>query len=107
LKALDCTDCMINKPYPFHSKWRSIKFSGPGVKYEVAIAIYSNNICWANGPFPASINESRIFHERLGTELLQYEPVEVDSGPGGDNRLMKPDTGMGSEQRKSKSVYRG
>jgi hypothetical protein len=107
LLTLDCTDCMINEPYPFHPKWRSIKFSGPGVKYEVAIAIYSNNICWANGPFPGSVNESRIFHERLGMELPHYEPVEVDSGPGGDNRLMKPDAGMGFGQRKAKSVYRG
>jgi hypothetical protein len=107
LKALDCTDCMINKPYPFLPKWLSVKFGGPGLKYEIAIAIYSNNICWANGPFPASVNESRIFRERLGTELPEDEPVEVDSGPGGDNRLMKPDAGMGFGQRKSKSVYRG
>jgi hypothetical protein len=107
LLTLDCTDCMINEPYPFHSMWSSVKFRGPGVKYEVAIAIYSNNICWGNGPFPASSNESRIFHERLGTELPVDEPVEVDSGPGGDDRLMKPGAGEGFQQRKAKSVYRG
>jgi hypothetical protein len=107
LLTLDCTDCTINAPYPFLPKWVWQEFKGPGVKYEVAIAIYSNNICWANGPFPASVNESRIFHERLGTKLPQYEPVEVDSGPGGDNQLMKPDAGMGFGQRRSKSVYQG
>jgi hypothetical protein len=98
---------MINEPYPFNPKWRLIKFSGPGLKYEVAIAIYSNDSCWANGPFPGSVNESRIFHERLWTELPHYEPVEVDSGPGGDNWSMKPNAGMGSGQRKAKSLYRG
>jgi hypothetical protein len=107
LLTLDCTDCMINEPYPFLPMWVSQKFKGPGVKYEVAIAIYSNNICWCNGPFPASTNESRIFQERLGNELLVDEPIEVDSGPGGDERLMKPDAGSGFKQRKAKSVYRG
>jgi hypothetical protein len=107
LLTLDCTDCMINEPYPFLKMWCSVKFRGPGMKYEVAIAIYSNSICWCNGPFPASTNESRIFHERLGTELPVDEPVEVDSGPGGDDRLMKPDAGSGFKQRKAKSVYQG
>jgi hypothetical protein len=106
LLTLDCTDCMINEPYPFLPKWVSQKFKMPGVKYEVAIAIYSNNICWCNRPFPASTNESRILSERLGKELPVDEPIiEVDSGPGGDEQLMKPDAGSGFKQRKAKSVY--
>jgi hypothetical protein len=77
------------------------------MKYEVAIAIYSNNICWSNGPFFASANESRIFREGLGLELPGNEPVEVDAGPGGDPRLMKPLAGRSTVARKQKSKYRG
>jgi hypothetical protein len=105
--TLDCTDCKINEPFPFSTKWLSVKFRGPGMKYEVAIAIYSNNICWGNGPFHGSRNESRIFREGLGLEIPGDEPVEVDAGPGGDQRLMKPLAGATSIARKQKSKYRG
>jgi hypothetical protein len=34
LLVIDCTDCKINEPFPFCSKWMSQKFKGPGLKYE-------------------------------------------------------------------------
>ena len=105
--TLDCTDCKINEPFPFNKKWLSVKFRGPGMKYEVAIAIYSNNICWSNGPFYGTRNESRIFKEGLGLEIPNDEPVEVDAGPGGDPRLMKPLAGASWHARKQKSSHRG
>ena len=49
--TIDCTDCMIDEPWPWNKKWVSPKFKGAGLKYEVAIAIHSNNICWSNGPY--------------------------------------------------------
>jgi hypothetical protein len=106
LLVIDCTDCKINEPYPFCSKWLSQKFKGPGLKYEVAVAIHSDNICWYFGPFPAHRNESRIFTEGLSQELPGTEPVECDSGPEGDERLMDPQAGMTHQDRKQKSNHR-
>eukprot|EP00536_Pseudo-nitzschia_multiseries_P013684 jgi/Psemu1/212457/e_gw1.601.3.1 len=107
LLTLDCTDCMINEPFPWDRKWCSHKFNGPGLKYELAVAIFSNKICWTRGPFFATANESRIFKEGLGLELPDDEPVECDSGPGGDPWLMPPSAGINSYARKKKSIYRG
>eukprot|EP00536_Pseudo-nitzschia_multiseries_P012726 jgi/Psemu1/32962/gm1.32962_g len=59
-------------------------------------AIFSNKICWTRGPFFATTDESRIFKEELSLELPDDEPVECDSGPGGDPRLMPPSAGINS-----------
>jgi hypothetical protein len=79
----DACDFHINEPYPWSKKWCSQKFNGPGVKYTVAIAIHSNNICYASGPFPASVSETRIFRENLGSAIPEDEPVEIDGCTGG------------------------
>eukprot|EP00536_Pseudo-nitzschia_multiseries_P018733 jgi/Psemu1/57068/gm1.57068_g len=91
-------------PFPWDRKWCSHKFNGPGLKYELAVAIFSNKICWTRSPFFATTNESRIFKEELGLELPDDEPVECDSGPGGDSRLMPPSAGINSYARKKKSI---
>ena len=43
---------MIMEPIPFNTKWYSEKFEGPGVRYEIGIAIGTGIICWVHGPFP-------------------------------------------------------
>lgn len=50
--SVDRTDCPIFEPTPFDPKWVSHKFKGPGVRYEVGIAIGTGEIVWAFGPFP-------------------------------------------------------
>jgi len=45
------------------TRWYSHKFNGPGLSYEVAIAIHVNQICWVNGPFPAATSDRTIFVE--------------------------------------------
>jgi hypothetical protein len=102
----DCSDFKINEPFPFHTKWCSPKFRGPGMKYEVCIAIYSPNICWSNGPHVASASEGTIFRTGLGLVIPDDEPIEVDAGVKGDPRLMLPLMGTTSLARKQKSVYR-
>jgi hypothetical protein len=102
----DCSDFKVNEPFPWNKKWMSPKFRGPGMKYEVCLAIYSPNICWSNGPNYGSASEGTIFRTGLGLELPDDEPVEVDAGVKGDPRLMKPLMGMTSLARKQKSVYR-
>jgi hypothetical protein len=69
--------------------------------------VHANNICWSNGPFYGTRNESRIFREGLGLQIPDDVPVEVDAGPGGDPRLMKPLAGPSTVARRQKSSYRG
>ena len=51
------------------SKWYSHKFNGPGLCYELAIAIHTNNVVWLNGPFPASTHDITIFRSELNPPL--------------------------------------
>jgi hypothetical protein len=43
------------------SKWYSHKFNGPGVAYEIAVALHSNRVLSVRGPFPASTHAITIF----------------------------------------------
>jgi hypothetical protein len=43
------------------AKWYSHKSNGPGLAYELGIAIRSNRLVWINGPFPASRHDITIF----------------------------------------------
>ena len=78
----DMTDCHINEPKPFQPKWKLEKFNGPELTYVVAIAICSDNICLANGLWPAATSESKCTKQALLSKIPRNEPVEVDSGPG-------------------------
>jgi hypothetical protein len=48
------------------SQWYSHKHNGPGLTYELAIAIRSNNLVWINGPYKASTHDINMF--RGGTK---------------------------------------
>ena len=50
--TVDGTDFQIMEPHPFSKRWYSKKFNGPGVRYEVGVAIQTGYIVWVNGPFP-------------------------------------------------------
>ena len=43
---------MINEPAPFNPHWYSVKFRGPGVRYEIGLNIQTGDIVWVNGPYP-------------------------------------------------------
>ncbi|OEU05889.1 hypothetical protein FRACYDRAFT_257598 [Fragilariopsis cylindrus CCMP1102] len=103
----DACDFGINEPYPWDRKWYAVKFNGPGVKYNVAIAIHSDNICYASGPHFSGESETTIFKENLGTAIPEDEPVEIDGCTGGDQRQMKPQAGDNRKVRKQKSIFRG
>lgn len=51
--------------------------------------------------------EGDVFKDDIGSRIPKNEAVEVDSGIRGDPRLMTPEAGLSSKQRKTKSVYRG
>ncbi|KAI9551117.1 hypothetical protein GHT06_004046 [Daphnia sinensis] len=46
--SLDGTDFRILEPTECDPKWFSLKFSGPGVRYEIGLYIATGNIVWAH-----------------------------------------------------------
>lgn len=79
--SVDGTDCRINEPFPFDSKWYSHKFHGPGLRYEIGLANHSGNIVWVNGPFPCgSYPDIKIFKEKMVHHLQHKELIVGDNG---------------------------
>ena len=76
------TDYHINESKPFEPKWKSEKCNVPGLTYIVVIAIYSDNICVADGPWPTATSKSDSTKQALLSKIQRNEPVEVNSGPG-------------------------
>lgn len=65
--SVDGVHCRINEPRIEPStKWHSHKFNKAALSYEVAIAVYHDQIVWINGPFPASTNDLTIFKSENG-----------------------------------------
>lgn len=48
------------------AKWFSPKFKGPGLTYELGIAIRQNRLVWINGPFLASTHDKTIYNKTDG-----------------------------------------
>lgn len=70
--SVDGVDFRIKEPIPFDPKWYSHKFNGPGVRYEIALAIYSDNIVWFSGPYPCGEeSDLHIFKSRGLQNLLK------------------------------------
>ena len=91
--SVDGTHFRIQEPKPFDPKWFSHKFNGPGLSYEVGIAISTGDIVWFNGPFPASVNDRTIFRCKLKKHLSVGEKVVADCGYERDSRTITPDDG--------------
>ena len=49
--SINGTDCHVMEPQPFNEKWYSHKFKGPGIRYEVGVAL-NGPIVWIHGRFP-------------------------------------------------------
>ena len=86
--TVDGKDCRISEQKPFWGGWKSHKFNGPELSYEVGVVIQSGDICWINGPFPAgSYHDITIFRQRLKHKLAYEAPgekVEADNGYRGE-----------------------
>jgi hypothetical protein len=73
------------------SCWYSHKFNKAGLAYEVAVAIYHDQICWVNGPFPAGQNDMRIFKKENGglkSKIPDGKRLIGDKGYTGEPELM-------------------
>ena len=114
LLSFDTTDCPVDEPYPFQKRWSerwsSHKFGKKaGLRYELAIAILSGEICWYNGPFPCGLyNDWKIFNEcGLRTYLEKHERVEADNGySAGDPEVCKTPGGCFHPASKKKMQNR-
>ena len=79
--SVDGTDCRIQEPTPFSTIWYSHKHNGAGVRYEIAVSVFTGRIVWVNGPFPCgSYSDLRIFRRNLKKMLDQNEKVIADRG---------------------------
>ena len=80
LMSVDGTEFKITEPSPFNPVWFSHKFQGPGLRYELGIAIQTGWICWLAGPFPpGEFNDQEIFKLGLMNYLSPGEKVGVDN----------------------------
>ena len=79
--TVDGTDFAIQEPTPFNPGWYSHKFCGPGLRYEVGVAIREPAIVWTNGPFPCgSWPDLKIARDCLLPSLDDGERIVADSG---------------------------
>ena len=106
--SVDGTDCMIQQPSPFISKWWSHKFNRPGVRYEVGLGIQNVDIFWVNGTFPCGEwPDIKIFRNKMKISLGPGERVESDDVYRGEhNYIDLPYHSYGSKKwlRKKKRV---
>ena len=62
--TVDGIDCSIYEPHRIPStEWYSHKFNGPGLTYELGIAIYHNLLVWIRGPHRSG----------KGTDLTRFQ----------------------------------
>ena len=93
----------VKRPDP---KYFSHKHKTAGLTYEVAVAIFSDNIVWINGPFPAGQSDLKIFSQHgLANVLSMYGEKAV--GDAGYKSIFVSQKGEGNhEWKKAKSRYR-
>lgn len=92
---MDGTDFRIFEPTPFNCKWFSHKFHGPGVRYEVAVALHSGHIVWINGPFPCGRwPDLRIARESLIYQVNRNERMIADGGYKDNNQYFTTPNGI-------------
>ena len=103
--SVDGTDCRIREPSMFDTKWFSHKFKGPGLRYEIAVAIHGG-IVWINGPYPCgSWPDLRIARDGIIHLLDEGEMLIADGGYGGDPHIFTP-TGLNDGWSRCMSMIR-
>ena len=67
------------------TKWYSEKFNGPGLAYEIAVALWHNQIVWVNGPFPAGSNPDIVIYRKALKDMIPAgKKVIADKGYRGE-----------------------
>lgn len=93
--SIDGTDFRIYEPTPFSPRWFSHKFKGPGLRYEVGVAIHTGWLVWIHGSFPCGEwPDLRIAHDALIYCLDPGELYVADAGYGDGNQYSLTPNGL-------------
>jgi DDE superfamily endonuclease len=81
--TVDGIHCEIFEPqdgmYSKNPKYYSCKFNKAALCYEIAISIFTNQIVWVNGPFPAGTGDQDGFRKGLQAMIPPGKKVVADS----------------------------
>lgn len=82
--SVDGIHCPIQEPtvghkYSKNPKYYSHKFNTAALSYEVALSVFSNEVAWINGPFPAGTGDRDIFRAGLQAKIPKGQKVIADS----------------------------
>lgn len=101
---MDGTDFRINEPTPFSTSWYSFKINQAGLRYEIGIGIYSDEINWISGPHkPGVKTDLMIFRSDLKNRLESDEFVIADEIYKDRNCIRKSFL-AGSHKRKAERI---
>jgi hypothetical protein len=107
LITLDGTDCPIEEPQPFHRRWFSHKFKGPGVRYEVGVCIQTGYIVWKNGPYPCGkYPDLTIARDRIIHYLDPGEKFVADGGYRDGGIYAETPNGLNNDDQRMKRLAR-
>jgi hypothetical protein len=109
--TVDGTDFKIKEPQPFDPKWRSEKFNGPGLKYEVAVCIQTGWIVHVNGPYPCGEwHDLTVARDDLCYKLAasdcEHEMALADGGYADGYNMFETPTGHNNWDQRMKQKAR-
>lgn len=107
---MDGTHVLIEEMYladgSIDPRYFSHKYNHPGLSYEIALSIFSDQIVWVNGPFPAGMSDLKIFKEQ-GLSALLIAGKEKAVADGGYTHFAVSQRGNGCHEWKhAKNRYR-
>ena len=108
--SVDGVDCTIDESFPFSKKWWSHKTNGAVLRYEIGVAVKSDNMVWVNGTFLAgAFPDITIFP--MGLKLALKKCREMAICHGGYSReprriQKKGDKNLGRKSRRFNSLCR-
>ena len=89
--SIDGTDCLIQEPSPFSRGWYSHKFKHAGLRYVLAVSLFTGKLTYLEGPFPCGHwSDIRIYRHNLKNYLLPGEMVVADKGYRGEPICITP-----------------
>lgn len=107
LMTVDGTDFRILEPQPFHKKWYSHKYHGPGLRYEVGLGIQTGWMVWAYGPFRCGeMSDLKIARKKILNLLQHGEQILTDRGYRGARERADTPSGMNTREQRMKSIAR-
>jgi DDE superfamily endonuclease len=87
IASVDGTHCRINEPRNDpNTQYYSYKHNGPGLTYELGLALHEDRLVWINGPFKAGEPDIAVFRKPggLGDMIPPGRKVIADKGYRGE-----------------------